>query len=169
MLPSLTLHWRPRIPVRDLKLSVFSYLISCYSFHIFISNLAKMHHFRIYSFILYSGLLSHNSYNNNNNNKKPWHALSNTMFLGGKKKEQVQEKERRERRSTCGELKNEQGRGTTAWTRRKLRERQADRCLSPRGRLHRIHTMRDRNMAAAHFFPPLIIRRHIGSLQEERR
>lgn len=30
----------------------------------------------------------------------------------------------------------------------------ADQWLSPRGRLHRIHTMRDRNMAAAHFFSP---------------
>lgn len=63
-------------------------------------------------------------------------------------------KEKKARRSTCGKLINEQVRGTTAWTQRKLWERQADQWLSPRGRLHRIHTMRDRNMAAAHFFSP---------------
>lgn len=44
MLLSLTLHWRPCIPVRDLKLSVCQllYIILFYSFHTFICYLATI-------------------------------------------------------------------------------------------------------------------------------
>lgn len=57
-------------------------------------------------------------------------------------------------RSTCGELKNEQVSGVNSVNPQEVMGAAGRSVAFPCGRLRRIHTMKDRNMAPVHFFSP---------------
>lgn len=109
--------------------------------------------------------------------KKPWHirgqhgrGLKCELTGTGDERLGGGREEKKARRSTCGGLKkNEKVSGTTAWTQRKLGERQGRSVAFPPVADYTEYTQWETGIWQPLTFSPLIIRRHIGSLQEERR